>query len=63
MSRAQRLLDLIQILRGHRFPVTGAQLAAELRISLRTLYINVIAAEMGAEFQAERALPAAMPVR
>lgn len=41
MSRAQRLLDLIQILRGHRFPVTGAQLAAELRISLRTLYRDI----------------------
>ena len=41
MSRAQRLLDLIQILRSHRFPVTGANLAAELGISLRTLYRDI----------------------
>ena len=41
MSRAQRLLDLIQILRRHRFPVTGAALAAEFGISLRTLYRDI----------------------
>lgn len=41
MSRSQRLLDLIQILRRHRFPVTGAALAAELGISLRTLYRDI----------------------
>ena len=41
MSRAQRLLDLIQILRGHRYPVTGAVLADELGISLRTLYRDI----------------------
>jgi predicted DNA-binding transcriptional regulator YafY len=34
MSRAQRLLDLIQILRRHRFPVAGTALADELGISL-----------------------------
>ena len=38
MSRAQRLLQLIQLLRGYRFPVAGAQLASSLGISLRTLY-------------------------
>ena len=38
MSRAQRLLDLIQILRRHRIPVAGTELADELAISLRTLY-------------------------
>src|SRR5271155_5818590 len=41
MSRAQRLLDLIQILRGHRFPVAGTSLANELGISLRTLYRDI----------------------
>ncbi|RLM24476.1 DNA-binding protein [Brenneria alni] len=41
MSRAQRLLDLLQILRGHRFPVTGSSLASELNISLRTLYRDI----------------------
>lgn len=41
MSRAQRLLDLIQELRGHRHPVSGATLAEVLRISLRTLYRDI----------------------
>src|SRR5581483_10932102 len=41
MSRAQRLLDLIQILRRHRFPVAGTSLADELGISLRTLYRDI----------------------
>jgi predicted DNA-binding transcriptional regulator YafY len=41
MSRAQRLLDLIQLLRGHRLPVSGAALAEELGISIRTLYRDI----------------------
>ncbi len=41
MSRAARLLDLIQALRGRRLPVAGATLAAELGVSLRTLYRDV----------------------
>src|SRR5207253_2218360 len=41
LSRAQRLLDLIQLLRRHRHPVSGALLAAELCVSLRTLYRDV----------------------
>jgi predicted DNA-binding transcriptional regulator YafY len=41
MSRAQRLLDLIQILRRHRIPVAGTALADELAISLRTLYRDI----------------------
>jgi predicted DNA-binding transcriptional regulator YafY len=41
MSRAQRLLDLIQELRGHRRPVSGATLAGALGISLRTLYRDI----------------------
>jgi predicted DNA-binding transcriptional regulator YafY len=41
MSRAQRLLDLIQAFRRHRFPVSGASLANELGISLRTLYRDI----------------------
>ncbi len=39
--RAQRLLDLIQVLRRHRRPVTGAALAEELGVSLRTLYRDI----------------------
>jgi predicted DNA-binding transcriptional regulator YafY len=41
MSRAQRLLELIQILRQHRRAVAGAVLAETLGISLRTLYRDI----------------------
>ena len=41
MSRSNRLFDLIQLLRQHRRPVSGAQLAADLGISLRTLYRDI----------------------
>lgn len=41
MSRAERLLSLIQLLRHHRRPVSGQALAAELGISLRTLYRDI----------------------
>lgn len=41
MSRAQRLLDLIQALRRHRRAVAGSVLAEELGISLRTLYRDI----------------------
>src|SRR3954468_18910254 len=41
MSRAQRLLDLIQALRRHRRPVSGATLADEAGVSLRTLYRDI----------------------
>ena len=41
MSRAERLLDLIQVLRRHRLPVSGETLARELGISLRTLYRDI----------------------
>jgi predicted DNA-binding transcriptional regulator YafY len=38
MSRTARLLDLIQTLRRYRRPVSGARLAEELDVSLRTIY-------------------------
>lgn len=38
MSRSARLFDLLQLLRRHRRPVSGSAIAAELGISLRTLY-------------------------
>jgi predicted DNA-binding transcriptional regulator YafY len=49
MSRATRLLELLQLLRRHRYPIAGAALAAELGISLRTLYRDI------AELQAQGA--------
>ena len=54
MSRSQRLLDLLQILRRHRFPVSGAALAGELDISLRTLYRDIATLqEQGANIAGE----------
>ena len=41
MSRAERLLELIQTLRRFRHPVSGAALAEELGVSLRTLYRDI----------------------
>lgn len=41
MSRAQRLLDLIEVLRRYRYPVSGQTLADELGVSLRSLYRDI----------------------
>lgn len=41
MPRAQRLLRLIEVLRRHRFPVSGLRLARELGVSIRTLYRDI----------------------
>jgi predicted DNA-binding transcriptional regulator YafY len=41
VSRAQRLLDLIQVLRRHRHPVSGASLAEATGVSLRTVYRDI----------------------
>ena len=41
MARPERLLELIQVLRRHRRPVSGAVLAEELGVSLRTVYRDI----------------------
>ena len=41
MRRAERLFQIIQILRRSRSPVTGAALADELEVSTRTVYRDV----------------------
>lgn len=41
MRRADRLLQLLQILRRHRRPVTAETLAGELEVSLRTIYRDI----------------------
>ena len=43
MRRAERLLQLLQILRRHRRPVTGETIAQELEVSLRTVYRDIAA--------------------
>lgn len=57
MSRAQRLLTLLQVMRRYRFPVAGAVLARELDISLRTLYRDIgTLKEQGADIEGEAGL-------
>jgi len=41
MSRAERLLELLQALRRHRRPVSAAQLAEETGVSIRSLYRDI----------------------
>jgi predicted DNA-binding transcriptional regulator YafY len=41
VARSQRLLELIQVLRRHRHPVSGQTLSDELGVSLRTIYRDV----------------------
>jgi predicted DNA-binding transcriptional regulator YafY len=54
MSRASRLLDLLQVLRRHRRPVAGQALAAELGVSLRTLYRDIATLQaQGADISGE----------
>ncbi|WP_043744594.1 HTH domain-containing protein [Paramagnetospirillum magneticum] len=57
MSRTDRLFGLLQSLRRHRRPVSGADLAAEAGISLRTLYRDVATLQgLGAEIDGEPGL-------
>jgi predicted DNA-binding transcriptional regulator YafY len=41
LSRAARLLDLLQAFRRYKRPVSGAALAEELGVSLRTIYRDI----------------------
>lgn len=54
VSRAERLLQLMQALRRRRQPVRGAELAQELDVSLRTLYRDIAALQaQGAQIDGE----------
>lgn len=54
MTRAQRLLALLQALRRRRTPVRGDTLAEELGISLRTLYRDIATLrDQGARIEGE----------
>ncbi|MCY1530146.1 HTH domain protein [compost metagenome] len=54
MSRTERLLGLLQTLCCHRRPVSGRQLAADLGISIRTLYRDIATLQsQGAEIDGE----------
>lgn len=54
MSRSERLFDLLQLLRRHRQPVSGARLATELGVSLRTVYRDIAVLQaQGADIEGE----------
>jgi len=54
MTRTERLLTLLQILRTYRYPVSGQRLAERLNISLRTLYRDIATLQaQGAEIEGE----------
>ena len=57
MSRTERLFELIQALRRRRRPVTGRELAAEMSVSLRTVYrdLRTLTAQ-GAPIEGERGM-------
>jgi predicted DNA-binding transcriptional regulator YafY len=54
MARSERLLALLQLLRRHRHPVSGATLAHELGVSIRTLYRDIATLQtQGADIEGE----------
>ena len=54
MNRTERLLNLLKILRGYRYPVSGDRLAERLNVSIRTLYRDIVTLQtMGAEIRGE----------
>ncbi|VWB39644.1 DNA-binding protein [Burkholderia lata] len=54
MTRAERLLSLLQVLRRHRRPVSGRVLAGELGVSLRTVYRDIASLQaQGADIEGE----------
>ncbi|MBA2710935.1 MAG: YafY family transcriptional regulator [Tatlockia sp.] len=57
MARTQRLFDLLQILRKHRYPISGKQIANELNVSLRTVYRDIATLQgQGASIEGEPGL-------
>ncbi len=55
--RSERLLNLLQILRGYKHPVKGQVLAEKLNISIRTLYRDIATLQsQGADIQGEPGL-------
>lgn len=54
MSRSERLLKLLQVLRRHRRPVSAQKLADETTVSMRTLYRDIASLRaQGAEIEGE----------
>ncbi len=54
MNRTARLLELVQVLRTYRYPVSGQRLAERLNISIRTLYRDIATLQsQGADIHGE----------
>lgn len=54
MTRSERLLRLLHLMRRYRRPVSGAVLAQELGVSLRTLYRDIASLQaQGADIEGE----------
>jgi predicted DNA-binding transcriptional regulator YafY len=54
MTRTERLLALLQVLRTYRYPVSGQRLAERMEISLRTLYRDIATLQaQGADIEGE----------
>jgi len=54
MPRSERLLNLLQVLRQHRWPVSGQFLADEMGVSIRTLYRDIASLQaQGAAIEGE----------
>lgn len=57
MSRTQRLFDLLQLLRCHKYPVAATTLAEQLGVSVRTVYRDIATLQsQGAEIAGEAGL-------
>ncbi|NOI14257.1 helix-turn-helix transcriptional regulator [Vibrio hepatarius] len=54
MSRSQRLFDLLQLFRCHKYPVSAEHLADKLNVSVRTIYRDIATLQaQGADIQGE----------
>ncbi|WP_282176063.1 helix-turn-helix transcriptional regulator [Vibrio nereis] len=57
MSRSQRLFDLLQLFRCHKYPVSAEHLANQLNVSVRTIYRDIATLQtQGADIQGEAGL-------
>jgi predicted DNA-binding transcriptional regulator YafY len=57
MSRSQRLFDLLQLLRCHKYPISAEHLAKKLNVSVRTIYRDIATLQaQGAEIEGEAGL-------
>ncbi|GEM77562.1 helix-turn-helix transcriptional regulator [Vibrio sagamiensis] len=57
MSRSQRLLDLLQLLRRYKYPISAEKLASQLNVSVRTIYRDIATLQaQGADIEGEAGL-------